>query len=204
MLSIPPLIIGLTIVAYGTSAPELFVSIQSSLQGNADIALGNVVGSNIFNVLCVLGISSLIAPLFVSQQIIRLDVPIMVGVSLLLFGLGLDGLLNRPEGIFLFMGGVGYTLFLLWQGLKEPDGAVQEEYNQEYAYESDNLWVSWGINVVLVAAGFVCLALGSDWLVESASTIARSLGVSDLVIGLTIVAIGTSLPELATSIIASI
>ncbi|NJN23161.1 MAG: calcium/sodium antiporter [Acaryochloridaceae cyanobacterium RL_2_7] len=204
MLSIPPLIIGLTIVAYGTSAPELFVSVQSSLQGNADIALGNVVGSNIFNVLCVLGLSSLIAPLVVSQQIIRLDVPIMVGVSLLLFGLGLDGQLNRPEGIFLFMGGVGYTLFLLWQGLKEPDGDVQEEYNQEYAYQSDNQVMSWGINIGLVAAGFICLALGSDWLVDSASTIARSLGVSDLVIGLTIVAIGTSLPELATSIMASI
>ena len=98
-------------MAYGTSAPELFVSLQSSLQGNADIALGNVVGSNIFNVLCVLGISSLIAPLVVSQQVIQLDVPIMVGVSVLLFVLGFDGQLNRPEGVFLFMGGGGLYPF---------------------------------------------------------------------------------------------
>ena len=204
MLGIPPLIIGLTIVAYGTSAPELFVSLQSSLQGNADISLGNVVGSNIFNVLSVLGISALISPLLVSQQIIRLDVPIMVGVSFLLFGLGLDGQLNRPEGIFLFMGGIGYTLFLLWQSRKESDVNVQDEYNQEYAFESDQPLVSWGINLGFVGAGFVLLGLGSNWLVDSASTIARSMGVSELVIGLTIIALGTSLPELATSIMASL
>lgn len=203
MLGIPPLIIGLTIVAYGTSAPELFVSLQSSLNGNANIALGNVVGSNIFNVLAVLGTAALIAPLVVSQQIIRLDVPIMVGVSVLLLGLGFDGQLNRPEGIFLFMGGIGYTLFLLWQSLKEKDPSVQDEYDQEYGFHSDQPLRSWGINLLFLAIGVYLLVLGSDWLVKSASTIARSLGVSDLVIGLTIVAIGTSLPELATSVMAS-
>ncbi|MCM1985067.1 calcium/sodium antiporter [Lyngbya confervoides] len=204
MLGISPLIIGLTIVAYGTSAPELFVSLQSSLNGNANIALGNVVGSNIFNVLCVLGISALIAPLMVSQQIIRLDVPIMVGVSLLLLGLGLDGELNQAEGVFLFMGGVGYTLFLLWQSLKESDREVQEEYAQEYSFRSDRPLNSWLMNLVFLALGLVMLALGSDWLVGSSTAIARSFGVSDLVIGLTIVAVGTSLPELATSVMASL
>jgi cation:H+ antiporter len=204
MLGIPPLIIGLTIVAYGTSAPELFVSVQSSLQGNADIALGNVVGSNIFNALSVLGISALIAPLVVSQQIIRLDVPIMVGVSVLLFGFSLNGQIGRPEGIFLFMGGIGYTLFLMLQSQKEPDEKVQEEYSQEYAFQSDTPLKSWGINLGLVAAGIILLGLGADWLVDSGTTIARSMGVSELVIGLTIIAIGTSLPELATSVTASI
>lgn len=204
MLGIPPLIIGLTIVAYGTSAPELFVSVQSSLQGNADIALGNVVGSNIFNALSVLGISALIAPLVVSQQIIRLDVPIMVGVSVLLFGFSLNGLIGRPEGIFLFMGGIGYTLFLMLQSQKEPDEKVQEEYSQEYAFQSNTPLKSWGINLGLVASGIILLGFGADWLVDSGTTIARSMGVSELVIGLTIIAIGTSLPELATSVMASI
>lgn len=204
MLGIPPLIIGLTIVAYGTSSPELFVSIQSSLQGNADISLGNVVGSNIFNVLSVLGISALISPLVVSQQIIRLDVPIMVGVSFLLLAFGLDGQLSPPEGIFLFMGGIGYTLFLLWQSRREPNENVSDEYNQEYAFESDKPLLSWGLNLVLLVAGFVLLGLGSNWLVDSATAIARSWGVSELVIGLTIIAIGTSLPELATSVMASL
>ena len=204
MLGIPPLIIGLTIVAYGTSAPELFVSLQSSLNGNATIALGNVVGSNIFNVLAVLGTSALIAPLLVSQQIIRLDVPIMVGVSFLLWGLGWDGQLNRAEGIFLFMGGVGYTLFLLWQSMKEKDPSVQDEYEEEYAFKSDNPVRSWGVNLGFLVVGSYLLVLGSRWLVASATTIAKAWGVSDLVIGLTIVAIGTSLPELATSVMASI
>jgi cation:H+ antiporter len=203
MLGISPLIIGLTIVAYGTSSPEMFVSFQSSVAGNADIALGNVVGSNIFNVLFILGVSALVSPLIVAQQLIRLDVPIMVGVSVLTLLLSLDGKLNFSEGVFLFMGGVGYTLFLIWQSRKEGSPEVQEEYAQEYSFASDKPGLSWAINLGFIAGGLALLALGSNWLITSSTTIARSLGVSDLVIGLTIVAAGTSLPELATSVIAS-
>jgi cation:H+ antiporter len=204
MLGVSPLIIGLTIVAYGTSTPELVVSLQSSLQGNADVALGNVVGSNIFNVLGVLGLSAVVSPLLVSQQLIRLDVPIMVGISGLLMGLGLDGTLNRAEGVLLFMGGIGYTLFLIWQSLKEKNPVVQDEYAQEYTFSSQKPGASYLVNIGLIVVGLGLLGVGSNWLIESATTIAKTLGVSDLVIGLTIVAIGTSLPELATSVLASL
>jgi cation:H+ antiporter len=203
MLGTPPLIIGLTIVAYGTSAPEMFVSLQSSLSGNADIALGNVVGSNIFNVLFVLGLSALVTPLIVAQQLIRLDVPIMIGVSFLLQLLALDGVLNRAEGVFLFMGGIGYTLFLIWYSRKESNTAVQEEYAQEYSFQSSRPGLQWLVNLGFIAGGLLLLALGSDWLISSSTALAESFGVSQLIIGLTIVAAGTSLPELATSVIAS-
>lgn len=204
MLGIPPLVIGLTIVAYGTSAPELAVSTMSSLAGQADIALGNVVGSNIFNVLFILGISALIAPLVVAQQLIRLDVPIMIGVSVLALVFGLDGKIGRVDGLIFFIGGVAYTIFQIIQGRKESNPNVQQEYANEYG---DGITLSAQqilFNVGYILVGLVLLVLGSRWLVESSITIARSLGVSELIIGLTIVAAGTSLPELATSAIASL
>lgn len=203
MLGISPLIIGLTIVAYGTSAPEMFVSLQSSLSGNPDIALGNVVGSNIFNVLFILGLSALVTPLIVAQQLIRLDVPIMIGVSLLLQLLSLDGVLSRADGVFLFMGGIGYTLFLIWQSRKESNAEVQEEYAQEYSFTTTKPGLQWVINLAFIGGGLLLLALGSNWLISSSTALAQSFGVSNLIIGLTIVAAGTSLPELATSVVAS-
>lgn len=199
-----PLVIGLTIVAYGTSSPEMAVSIQSSLVGQADISLGNVVGSNIFNVLAILGIASLISPLPVAQQLIRLDVPIMIGVSVLLMLFGWDGNVNRLEGIILFSGAVAYTVFLIYQSRKEKNAAVQAEYEQEFGGSPQNNAKTWLINIALIVGGLVLLVLGSQWLTNSSVAIARSFGLSELVIGLTLVAAGTSLPELASSVIASI
>jgi cation:H+ antiporter len=201
---VSPLIIGLTIVAYGTSAPEMAVSTMSSFAGQADIAVGNVVGSNIFNVLFILGISALVAPLVVAQQLIRLDVPIMIGVSILLQILSLDGKLDRPECILLFTGAVIYTVFLIYQSRKEKNSEVQAEYAQEYGTPEEKSWREWGLDVGLIVGGLVMLVVGSRWLVDGAIEIARAMGISELVIGLTIVAIGTSLPELATSVVASI
>ncbi len=203
ILGISPLIIGLTIVAFGTSSPEMAVSIQSSFAGQADIALGNVVGSNIFNVLFILGISALASPLIVARQLIRLDVPIMIGVSFLLLLFGLDGKINQSDGVILFIGILVYTGFLLYQGRKETQPVLSAE-NPTVHTPTSATALTWIVNLGLIVVGLLLLVQGSQWLVESAIAIARAIGVSELVIGLTIVAAGTSLPELATSLIASI
>jgi cation:H+ antiporter len=202
-IGISPLIIGLTVVAYGTSAPELAVSVMSSLAGQADIALGNVVGSNIFNVLFILGVSALISPLIVSQQLVWLDVPLMIGISLLMLVFGIDGQLNRFEGIILFAGAVFYTLFLIYQSRKEQK-EIQNEYAQEFGVQKTTELKQWLANIGLIIIGLGLLVAGSRWLVDSAVSIAQFLNISELVIGLTIIAAGTSLPEVATSVIASI
>jgi cation:H+ antiporter len=204
ILRIPPLIIGLTIVAYGTSAPEMAVSVMSSLAGQADIAVGNVVGSNIFNVLFILGISSLVVPLVVTRQLIRSDVPIMIGVSILLLVFGLDGELSRVDSIILLAGGITYTLSLIYQGSKQKNDSEDDEFAREYGSIEARSPLSWIKNIAYIVGGLVLLVLGSRWLVDSAIDIAQSLGLSELLIGLTIVAAGTSLPELATSVVASL
>ena len=201
-VGISPLIIGLTVVAFGTSAPELAVSLKASLAGQADIALGNVVGSNICNVLFILGISALISPLIVAQQLIRLDVPIMIGVSALVMLFGWDGEIGRSDGVILFLGGIAYTVFLLYQSRQEKDQGVQDEYAQ-YGGETLSLKQT-GLNASLFIVGIVMLVYGSELLVDSAVQIATFFGASPLIIGLTVVAFGTSLPELATSVTASL
>ena len=201
VLQISPLIIGLTIVAYGTSAPEMFVSVMSSFSGQADIAMGNVVGSNICNVLLILGLSALVTPLIVTKQIIRSDVPIMIGVSVLLLVFCLDGKLSRVDSLILFIGGIAYTLSLIYQSSKQK--AAQDEFAREYNFDGNVTSSLWLKNIIFVIGGLALLMLGSRWLVDSAVTIATALGVNELLIGLTIVAIGTSLPELATSVVAS-
>jgi len=201
ILQISPLIIGLTIVAYGTSAPEMSVSIMSTYSNQGDIAVGNVVGSNICNILLVLGMSSVVAPLLVTKQIIRSDVPIMIGVSLLLLMFGLDGQISRVDGIILFVGAALYTLSLIYQSSKQ--GAEQDEFTEEYGFSGEVTSALWLKNIVFVIGGSILLVLGSRFLVKSAVEIATSFGVSELLIGLTIVAFGTSLPELATSVVAS-
>jgi cation:H+ antiporter len=199
---ISPLVIGLTVVAFGTSSPELAVSVQSALARQADIALGNVVGSNIFNVLFILGISALIIPLVVAQQLVRLDVPLMIGVSVLVYLLGLNGQIGRLEGALLFAGIVAYTVFLIRQSRKEGK-EVQDEYVQEFGGGRPRGAKQYILNLVLVAAGLALLVLGARWLVDSAVSLARLLGLSELIIGLTIIAAGTSMPEVATSIVAA-
>jgi cation:H+ antiporter len=200
---IPPLIIGLTVVAFGTSAPETAVSVQAAFNGSGDLAIGNVVGSNIANVLLILGLTALIAPLIVSRQLIRLDVPIMIGASLLTFGLAWDGSLSRLDGALLFAGVLAYTGFLIYSARKDK-GGDDDEFAKEFGLDEAPKPYAWAINLGLIIAGLVLLVTGSNFLVEGAVTLARALGISELVIGLTVVAVGTSLPELATSILAAI
>ena len=199
---VSPLVIGLTVVAFGTSSPELAVSIKSALAGQASLAVGNVVGSNIFNVLFILGVSGMITPLVVSQQLVRLDVPLMIGLSVLTLVLALDGQIGRADGLLLFFGLVVYFWFLMYQSSKES-AAVKEEYAGEWGQRTHPR-KSLVKNIVSAAAGLVLLVLGARWLVQSAVSMARYLGISELVVGLTIVAAGTSLPEVVTSVIAVI
>ena len=203
-LGISPLVVGLTVVAFGTSAPEMAVSVGAVLDGQTDIALGNVVGSNIFNVLFILGASALIVPLVVHVQLIRQEVPIMIGVSLLLLTLALDGRLGLFDGALLFGLLIGYTVFLVVQSRRETQ-AANDEYAAEVRPAQAGAWDStWPAQVALIAAGLAALVFGSQWLVTASIAIAKALGVSDIVIGLTIVAAGTSMPEVAASITAAI
>ncbi len=202
-VGISPLVIGLTVVAFGTSSPELAVSVQSALAGRAgaDIAIGNVIGSNIFNVLLILGLSAVVAPLIVSQQLVRVDVPLMIGVSVVFLLMALDGRIGRVDGAILFAGLIAYTVFAIYQGRKESR-AVEEEYAREFGQKPRGAGQI-ALNGVFVVVGLALLTLGSDWFVEGAIALARAFGVSELVIGLTIVAAGTSMPEVATSVMAS-
>ncbi|MBK8988402.1 MAG: calcium/sodium antiporter [Chloroflexi bacterium] len=201
-LGISPLIIGLTVVAFGTSSPELAISLQSAFQGQADIAIGNVVGSNIFNILVILGLSALITPLIVDQQLIRLDAPLLLGVSLLFWWMAADGLVGRWEGGLLFAGLLVYIVFLVRKSRRETK-AVQDEYAEEYSAGIEG-WQGWAINLGLVALGLILLVFGSRLLVNGAVSLARIFGLSELIIGLTIIAAGTSLPEVATSVLAAL
>ena len=199
------MIIGLTVVAFGTSAPETAVSVQAALNGSGDIAIGNVLGSNIANVLLILGVTSLVAPLIVSRQLIRLDVPIMIGASLVTYALAWDGSLSRLDGALLFSAVIAYTAFLIISSRRATAAATaDDEFAKEFGLDETPKPYASLINAGLVVAGLVLLVTGSNFLVEGAVSLARALGLSELVIGLTVIAIGTSLPELATSILAAI
>ena len=200
---ISSLVVGLTVVAFGTSTPEMAVSVQSAWSGQVDIALGNVVGSNIFNVLFILGASALIVPLVVHQQIIRQEVPVMIGASLLLWAMAADGGISRWEGLLLASLIVGYTFIIIRQSRRETV-AIKAEYEEAFDGGAKGWDAHWGVQILLILAGLALLVLGANWLVEAAVAFAKQLGVSELVIGLTIVAAGTSLPEVATSILAAI
>lgn len=201
---ISPLVVGLTIVAFGTSAPEVAVSLGAVLNGKTDIAIGNVVGSNIFNVLFILGMSALIAPLVVNIQLIRQEVPIMIGASLLLLALGLDGGLSFWDGGILFLLLVSYTLFLVVQSRRQTQ-AAKDQYTDELGPIATGAWDDRLLaQLLLIGAGLAALVFGSEYLVQASVSFAKAMGVSDLIIGLTIVAAGTSMPEVATSITAAI
>lgn len=204
-LGISPLVIGLTVVAFGTSAPELAVSVKAALGNQAGIAVGNVVGSNIFNVLFILGISALIIPLVVSKQLIKFDVPFMIALSVSTLLFALDGSFSRTEGIIWLSGLFIYVSFLIYTSRKDSRIAA-EEIDPEVAelLGDPNAKQAWLKNIGFIIVGLVLLILGSRWLVDSAVIFAQHFGVSEVVIGLTIVAAGTSLPEVVTSIIAAI
>jgi len=198
ILGISPLVIGLTVVSFGTSAPELAVAIQSAVAGQAGITVGNVVGSNIFNILFILGLSATIVPLVVAQQLVRLDVPLMVVFSVVMLILSLDEQFGRADGLLLVLSLIIYTGFLIYHSRKKT-----AEVEKEHEDKRDETR-KWGINIILVLGGLALLVLGSRWLVESAVSFARYVGVSETIVGLTIVAAGTSLPEVVTSVIAAI
>lgn len=196
---ISPVVVGLTVVAFGTSTPELAVSLGASFSGASDVAIGNVVGSNIYNVLLILGTGAVITPLLVEQRIVRTDVPLMIGVSLLFWFLVSDGSLALLDGVVLFSLLLLYTGLSVRSGRKEQE-AVVEEYAESLHPEQPTNRV---VDIGLVLAGLVLLVIGAQFLVDGAVEIATSLGISELVIGLTVVAIGTSLPELMTTAIAA-
>jgi cation:H+ antiporter len=205
---ISPLVVGLTVVAFGTSSPEMAVSVNGALSGATDIAIGNVVGSNVFNVLFILGLCAVIVPLGVASQIIRQEVPIMIGASLLLGALTLDGGIGRGEAALLFALLLGYTVFLVVQSRRSHGQPVDAGFERALARDArtepgERAWDDRGwVQVALIVAGLALLVLGSDWLVEAAVAFARMLGLSELIIGLTIVAAGTSTPEVAASLMA--
>jgi cation:H+ antiporter len=204
------LVVGLTVVAFGTSAPEMAVSINAALGGSHDIALGNVVGSNIYNVLFILGIAAVITPLVVAEQMVRREVPIMIASSIALLVLALDGRLSRVDGILLACGIVAYTVYSVVDGRRATRSAAAAlaEANPEEKSPSKDEPQGWRshplVSVAYVIGGLVILVMGSRLLVEGAVTLARGWGISELVVGLTIVAMGTSLPELSASVIAAL
>lgn len=202
LIGVSPLVIGLTVVAYGTSMPELAVNIQATSAGLDGLAVGNAVGSNIANILLILGLSALVAPLVVSQQLVRLDVPLMLGASVLVIFMASDGNITAVEGGMLFGLLIAYTVFLVYQSRRENQ-AINKEYEEALAEKPAATPANLALIAGQIVVGVGGLVLGSTWLVEGARSIAEALGVSDLVIGLTVVAIGTSLPELATSMVAS-
>lgn len=199
---ISPLVIGLTVVAFGTSSPELAVGVQAAAASQGSIALGNVVGSNIANVLLILGLSALIAPLTVAPQLIRQEVPITIAASVLVLLLGLDGRVSRLDGALLLAGLLLYMAFTFVQARKES-ARVQAAYAEGLDGDPGPARRRWPVHVLSVVVGLAMLTLGARWLVDGAVAFATVLGVSELVIGLTIVAVGTSLPEIAASVIAS-
>ena len=196
-LKIPQIVIGLTIVAMGTSAPEAAVSISSAIKGNADITIGNVVGSNILNVLIILGVSSVIAVLAVQKSTTWVDVPVTIGATVILLLMGLDGTISLPDGIVMLLCFIAYLAYLFIMTKKNPpkeDAPAVNTNKKHFLLKA----------IVMTVGGLVAIVWGSDLSVDGATALAKLFGVSERVIGLTIIALGTSLPELFTSIAAAI
>ncbi|HCO43779.1 MAG TPA: sodium:calcium antiporter [Gammaproteobacteria bacterium] len=193
-----PLVVGLTVMAFGTSAPELAIGVDAALSGVPAIAVGNVVGSNIANVLLILGLSALVAPLLVARQLIRLDVPVMLAVSVLVMALAYDGRIGRVEGAALVLGAVAYTVVLIRLARRESAAARAAE-----DVPDPSVRAVWWRDLALVCVGLLVLVLGARALVTAAVSVALGLGISELVVGLTVVAVGTSLPEIAASAVAT-
>lgn len=197
-IGITPLIVGLTVVAFGTSAPELVVSLKAAIVGNSSISLGNVIGSNIANIALILGIASLIRPLYVHANIIMREIPIMIGVSILLIVLLLDGEVGFIDGLIFVLGIIIYTIVNIYMARKEKSSEVKEEFEEGLKSR-----LGAPVSIIFVVIGLGLLIIGANVFVQSAVAIAKLFNISDAIIGLTIVAIGTSLPELITSIVAS-
>jgi len=191
-MNVPEMVIGLTVVAAGTSAPELFVSMVSALKDTPDMAVGNVVGSNIMNSMLIVGCAAMVAPMIISRNTVRKDIPFAIGASVLLTLLSLDHTLGRIDGIVLLMGFVAFMVYTLVQARSKAEETEADRKDR-------STWLS----ALFVAGGLTGLVLGSNLFVDAASDVAYSLGISEGVVGLTVVAGGTSLPELATSVVAA-
>lgn len=198
-MGISPLMVGLTILAFGTSAPELAVSVQAAYAGQPDLTIGNVIGSNILNILLVLGLGAVITPLAVNRKLIRLDLPLMIAVSLLLYILSLDGLISLTDGIILFVILLAYTVFLIIKSRYDSSIAASIELDELKEIEEHSKQHSIWLKIIYMVVGLTMLVVGAEWLVNGAVMIAQLFGLSELIIGLTIIAIGTSLPEIATT-----
>ena len=196
---VPTLIIGMTIVAFGTSSPEFIVSLQSALQGHPEISIGNVVGSNIANIGLILGITALILPMSVNRTSVKIDVPFLILCSLLFFTLAQDNLISRGEGLIFITLLILFTLLSIYKGKKE--NAVEEPANEETKKEKELNMTS---ALIMIVASCAALTFGANLLIDSAVSIAKSFGVSERIISVTLVAFGTSVPELATSIMAAV
>lgn len=195
-LGMSPLVVGLTVVGYGTSAPEIAVSLNAALVGRADMAMGNVVGSNIVNILLILGASAVMAPLIIARRLVRVDVPLMIFVSIACFIMARDGSISRLDGALLVAGAITYSVFAIATSRNEAATATERVPVRRRMRAG-------AIDAGFIVAGIALLVYGADLLVASATQIAKLLGVSDMIIGLTVVAVGTSLPELATSLMAA-
>jgi cation:H+ antiporter len=204
-LGVPSIVIGLTVVAFGTSTPELAVSLNAAFQGNANISISNVVGSNIFNVLLILGVSGLITPLVIHSQMIKREVPILIGVTLLFYFFSFDQVITRLEGVILFIGIIAYTSWLVYeaQAHRKSNRELERQSEKEFG-GAEHTGASIPKSIMITVIGLALIMLGADWLVEGAIGMAKALGVSDTVIGLTIVAAGTSLPEVVASVMAAL
>jgi cation:H+ antiporter len=199
-LGVGPLLVGLTVVAFGTSTPELVVSLKAAYLDQGDISVGNVVGSNICNVGLILGFSALIIPIKVASQIVRVDTPVMIGVTALAVALLYDGALSRVEGILLFVLLIAYVLFSIRLARQQPSDPLAGEFAEEIKISKRGVWQ----DIAFIIGGLVMLVFGARFLVDAAIDIAKAFGLSEAVIGLTIVALGTSLPEFATSLVAAL
>ena len=201
-LGISPLLIGLTVVALGTSTPELAVGIEAAIQGNGSLAVGNIVGANIINILLILGFSAALRPLAIQMQTLRLELPVIVLAAVTLFAFAWDGVLSRLEGVLLVTMGAAFTLALIHAARRESF-KVKREFAREYSVR--RLPGRQAVTeFLMLIVGIVVIVAGADWLVDGAVALARLWHVSDAFIGLTIVAIGTTTPELVTTIISTI
>ena len=198
-LGIAPIVVGVTVVSLGTSMPELAIGIDAARQGSAGLAVGNIVGTNLVNILLILGLSALIAPLALDTRTVRFDLPCMTAASLVLLLVALDGTLGTLDGVLLVLLGIGYTLAVLRTSRQETPG-VQAEYQASDDVTRARPW----LHVVSLLVGIAVIVIGATLLVDGAVDAARALGVSDVIIGLTIIAIGTSAPELVTTIVSTL
>jgi len=198
-LGLTPLVVGLTVVGFGTSSPEMVVSVKGTLAGQGDLAVGNVVGSNIFNIAVILGMTVLIKPIKIGLQLIKLDTPIMIGAALLFIALIWDGAISRPEAALFFALLVAYLVFTVRAARKESKN-IQEEFSHELPKADSPVW----LNSLYIVLGLAGLIFGGQMFINGSVALARVWGISDVIIALTVLAAGTSMPELATSIIAAL